>query len=80
MRIKLHECAPVWRLPGGKIRWQVYSFVLLALCTERPGYYRGSMEGAVLGPVLMAEPDDLLLDEIMEKGRIDRSKAGEVKG
>lgn len=40
----------------------------------------GSMEGAVLGgPVLMTEPDDLLLDEIMEKGRIDRSKAGEIE-
>jgi two-component system response regulator YesN len=40
----------------------------------------GYMVGAVLGgPVLMTEPDDLLLDEIIEKGEIDSSKAGEIE-
>lgn len=39
-----------------------------------------AVEGAVLGgPVLMTQPDELLLDEIMEKGRIDVSEAGEIE-
>ncbi|MGE5613002.1 MAG: PocR ligand-binding domain-containing protein [Bacillota bacterium] len=45
-----------------------------------PVIAEGSMQGVVLGgPVLMTEPDDLLLDEIMEKGKIDSSKSGEIE-
>lgn len=45
-----------------------------------PVIVEGAMEGAVLGgPVLMTEPDELLLDEVIEKGKIDRSKAGEIE-
>lgn len=40
----------------------------------------GSMKGAFLGgPVLMTEPDDLLLDEIMTKGNISKAEIKEIE-